>query len=1168
MEIILSKRNKTLAYLIFFVFVLSTLYLFFFRKYDGIGKDYIFSSINSYIESTDIKIEKKKEKLNERSKQLYKNYLKKGQENISFEDGEALIFEKNGIVNRYIGEIFYFKANDIPEGGVIFLKKETRIYYLKKLKPHIYYIKDFNDFGPDFFGIKRRIPFVSTELKFSDTPVKNKNNGYHQDRVSGIFYFFKNLRSMNDQVFLTIKFLRSDFIAFYRLKKERTESIFLLIPLVFLSVFFGRKSGWILLKSLYFIMFNFLIIIIILRSNNSISVREFLNSDYGSVHIFALLYFSLLFLFFAILLKRISGLNTVKILFSSVVLSFLPVILKMILLNLSFPYSRLIFFSFSTILLISFFIVFKSILIILSDVEIRFPGNYMIISIILSALISIGLSYLFHISVFIYLSLFIPFFLSVYFKKNMFTELFNIFLFSVAVFSIFFNTNNHEKERFISSGLKNIFANQNNYAKFISREIIHNFNQRNTDMSHFFKKGMSPELKNMWRTSIAAKENIFSGIYVIDSNNELINSFSYRIPYLNIKIKKFFPFWEIDEFKTVYYGNTVSLAVAYINIYKDYEYLGKIIIQVIDSSDLIVKDRNLNNIFMLNKRIDGSNLSYIKLNGENQIIENPSNITLHDIRSKVRYSSKWIGFKSTDIQYRGFVFKTGDNTIIIFYPASNIWDLLSEIIRIFLLLLVINLLLHLHDILKLDWKTFFRTFSFQVFAILILLSLITAVIFSAFTLQYNRRSIGISYRDQIYNSDGIALNIISDILDKEGRLDQNNMFFLSKILDSDISIYLKNELLDTSNYKKILNSEIPLFVNSYIADRLEKKKEHFIIKRSGGTYSSFFNIYKYIVRIDHPYRTRSDLLKGKLFLNFIVNLFFILTLLAIFLAIVFRNKIIFPINILNKKMSDVESGNLKLIKDIPNEIEIRDLFSGFNSMVRGISAQKKKISEISRMKILVKISRWIAHEVKNPLTPIKLSAEQILRSLKDKRRGYEDIVEESVNYIINETEHLKNIAHGFLDFSNLNEIRKEEFDIVDLCRQEITKLQKVYNAINFKLIHNKDMIPVYLDKTKIKQVLKNILSNSIEAMPESKGVITTKVESGIKSLKLSITDTGKGLKHIDGEDVFNEEFSSKDKGTGLGLFIVKRIVEMHSGKVGIKENEEGNTVVTIELPFE
>ncbi|MCK5220172.1 MAG: hypothetical protein KAR14_01205, partial [Candidatus Aminicenantes bacterium] len=311
----------------------------------------------------------------------------------------------------------------------------------------------------------------------------------------------------------------------------------------------------------------------------------------------------------------------------------------------------------------------------------------------------------------------------------------------------------------------------------------------------------------------------------------------------------------------------------------------------------------------------------------------------------------------------------------------------SNIIKIFLLLIIVSAFFNSRRAMDSGWKIFLRTFSFRVFAILILISLFSAIIFSIFSIQFNKRNREIEFRREIYNNGGVAYNIISDIIQHNTTLERDHLFFLSKILNSDITIYRDDRLMDTSNYNKIIKSEIPILISSMIPELLEESEKFFIDKR-GDSSRIFFKISDYIVRLDVSGSGRDIFTRPELFSNFIINLFFILTIAGILLAFLFRRKILSPINILNNKMSKVEVGELEEIVEIPGEIEIKILFKGFNSMVSGIREQKKNVSDIARMKTLIKLSRWIAHEVKNPLTPIKLSAEQILKSIDDKKKNY------------------------------------------------------------------------------------------------------------------------------------------------------------------------------------
>jgi len=244
-------------------------------------------------------------------------------------------------------------------------------------------------------------------------------------------------------------------------------------------------------------------------------------------------------------------------------------------------------------------------------------------------------------------------------------------------------------------------------------------------------------------------------------------------------------------------------------------------------------------------------------------------------------------------------------------------------------------------------------------------------------------------------------------------------------------------------------------------------------------------------------------------------------------------------------------------------------------MIKGIREQKIQISEISRMKTIIRLGRRVAHEVKNPLTPIKLSAEQILKALTDKNPNFEEIIKQSVNYIIDETDHLKKVSYGFLDLSRLEEINAEEFDLIRLVREEIFNVKQIYSHIDFAVSldvdvggidADRDGVTVTLDKIKIKQVLKNLLNNSIEAIGENHGEIRVKVKKSAGRVVIEVSDNGIGMDETEFSRAFEVDYSTKEIGTGLGLFIVKRIVELHKGHIDIHSQKHKGTRVILDLP--
>ena len=166
---------------------------------------------------------------------------------------------------------------------------------------------------------------------------------------------------------------------------------------------------------------------------------------------------------------------------------------------------------------------------------------------------------------------------------------------------------------------------------------------------------------------------------------------------------------------------------------------------------------------------------------------------------------------------------------------------------------------------------------------------------------------------------------------------------------------------------------------------------------------------------------------------------------------------------------------------------------------------------------------------------------------------------------IDETNHLRNISLGFLDISNLDKVEVSRFDLGELCRNEVFKLRQIYKNINF-IFETEDKVPeVMLDKIKITQVLKNLLANSVESIKSREGEILLTLGTKNNMIEILLKDNGTGIKDQVFNKLFDEDFSTKSSGTGLGLFIVKRIIDLHKGSITFKSSHSG-TIVNILLP--
>lgn len=213
------------------------------------------------------------------------------------------------------------------------------------------------------------------------------------------------------------------------------------------------------------------------------------------------------------------------------------------------------------------------------------------------------------------------------------------------------------------------------------------------------------------------------------------------------------------------------------------------------------------------------------------------------------------------------------------------------------------------------------------------------------------------------------------------------------------------------------------------------------------------------------------------------------------------------------------------------------------------------------------VARRMAHEIKNPLTPIKLSTERMLRKWENKEEDFADVFKKSTKTIIKEVEGLKKLVDEFSRFGKMPEINKTPTDISAII-EEVTNLYRAYKNFKIRISIPKDIPLVDLDGEQFKRVLINLFDNALQAMGEE-GVIEVRVDYDItlNRVFIDVADNGPGIKEEDKEKLFLPYFSTKKGGTGLGLAIADRVVTEHMGYLRVRDNIPRGTVFTIELPI-
>ena len=221
-----------------------------------------------------------------------------------------------------------------------------------------------------------------------------------------------------------------------------------------------------------------------------------------------------------------------------------------------------------------------------------------------------------------------------------------------------------------------------------------------------------------------------------------------------------------------------------------------------------------------------------------------------------------------------------------------------------------------------------------------------------------------------------------------------------------------------------------------------------------------------------------------------------------------------------------------------------------------------------RMAAWQEVARRIAHEIKNPLTPIQLSAQRLQKRYTDRIGDDSEVFTDCTNMIIRQVEEMKQLVNEFSKFARMAEIKPEPGDLNAVIEEAVMLYQEGHKELAFELQADRAIPRFRFDRDQIKRVLINLLDNAVAATPgEGTISVTTKLRPALHSAVIEIADNGEGIPREYRNRLFEPYFSTKRRGTGLGLAIVNRIVQDHNGYIRIRDNEPRGTVVSIELPL-
>ena len=303
------------------------------------------------------------------------------------------------------------------------------------------------------------------------------------------------------------------------------------------------------------------------------------------------------------------------------------------------------------------------------------------------------------------------------------------------------------------------------------------------------------------------------------------------------------------------------------------------------------------------------------------------------------------------------------------------------------------------------------------------------------------------------------------------------------------------------------------------------------------------------------------------FLSTILNVYVFLFLIAGALAIAIGNSITKPLSILSKKLKDYKLGRSNQKLEWTTKDEIGKLIREYNLLTQKLDESANILARTERDMAWREMAKQVAHEIKNPLTPMKLSIQYLDRAIKSDPENAQALVERVSNTLIEQINNLNQIANEFSNFAKMPRATNEKIivnEVVEAIHDLFRKREDMIITLNEPI---QDLF-VFADRNHLVRILNNIVKNAIQAIPtDRKGIIDINLVERDQKAVISIRDNGSGIPDEMKDKVFTPNFTTKSSGTGLGLAISANMIESFNGKIYFETVVGQGTTFYVEIPL-
>lgn len=407
-----------------------------------------------------------------------------------------------------------------------------------------------------------------------------------------------------------------------------------------------------------------------------------------------------------------------------------------------------------------------------------------------------------------------------------------------------------------------------------------------------------------------------------------------------------------------------------------------------------------------------------------------------------------------------------------------------------------------------------------------------------------------------------------------GLIFKDEIYEIAIIENANFNIYdLEGQLIKSSR-PKLNNDSVSLCLEPHVLNALrtaDTKRYVEINEAAGDTYQASYSFisdarFKPIGILNLSYYQENSFYEEELreFLLRLGAVYILMLFSAIGLAYFISKYITRSLQTVSEKLTQTRLArtNQRILLDDPS-VEISRLIAAYNSMIDELELSATKLARSEREQAWREMAKQVAHEIKNPLTPMRLSIQSFQRKFDPQDPEVGDKVEEFSKTLIQQIDTLSSIASAFSSFAKMPAQQNETLNIVEIVKLAL----EIFNEPYIHFLAEQERIIVKMDRTQLIRVVTNLVKNAIQALPETKDprILVSVTEEGPWA-KIMVADNGIGIADLNMDKIFEPKFTTKSSGMGLGLGMVRTIVEAVNGEISFTSQPGKGTVFTVKLP--